>query len=72
MICTIIGLSLIYALLLKYLKKMSCPMFLVFKFQGNISVLSLLDFSSAFDTIDNSILVHRLHTDFGFTDSVLQ
>ena len=32
----------------------------------------MLDFSSAFDTIDHPILVHRLHTDFGFTDSVLQ
>ena len=35
-------------------------------------VLALLDFSSAFDTIDHSILVHRLYTDFGFTDTVLQ
>ena len=25
-----------------------------------------------FDTIDHPILVHRLHTDFGFTDTVLQ
>ena len=40
--------------------------------KGNISVLALLDFSSPFDTIDHSILVHRLHTDFGFTDTVLQ
>ena len=40
--------------------------------KGNISILALLDFSSAFDTIDHSILVHRLHTDFGFTDTVLQ
>ena len=40
--------------------------------KGNISVLALLDFSSALDTIDHPILVHRLHTDFGFTDSVLQ
>ena len=32
----------------------------------------MLDFSSAFDTIDHTILVHRLHTDFGFTDTVLQ
>ena len=40
--------------------------------KGNISVLALLDFSSAFDTIDYTILVHRLHTDFGFTDTVLQ
>ena len=36
--------------------------------KGNIYVLALLDFSSAFDTIDHTILVHRLHTDFGFTD----
>ena len=41
-------------------------------YKGSISVLALLDFSSAFDTSDHSILVHRLHTDFGFTDSVLQ
>ena len=40
--------------------------------KGNISVLALLDFYSAFDTIDHTILVHRLHTDFGFTDTVLQ
>ena len=40
--------------------------------KSNISVLALLDFSSAFDTIDHTILVHRLHTDFGFTDIVLQ
>ena len=40
--------------------------------KGNISVLALLDFSSAFDTIDHTILVHRLHTDYGFTDTVLQ
>ena len=38
----------------------------------NISALALLDFSSAFHTIDHSILVHSLHTDFGFTDAVLQ
>ena len=40
--------------------------------KGKISVLALLDFSSAFDTIDHTILVHRLRTDFGFTDTVLQ
>ena len=40
--------------------------------KGNIYVLALLDFSSVFDTIDHSILVHHLHTDFGFTDSILQ
>ena len=37
-----------------------------------MSVLALLDFSSAFDKIDHPILVHRLHTDFGFTETVLQ
>ena len=40
--------------------------------KGNISVLALLDFSSAFDTIYHPILVHRHHTDFGFTDAVSQ
>ena len=40
--------------------------------KGNISVLALLDFSSAFDTIDHPILVHSLQTDFGFTDAVPQ
>ena len=38
----------------------------------NIYVLALLDFSSAFDTIDHPILVHRLNTYFVFTDTVLQ
>ena len=40
--------------------------------KGNIYVLALLDFSSAFDIFDHPILVHRLHTDFGFTYTVLQ
>ena len=40
--------------------------------KGNISVLALLDISSALDTIVHPILVHRLHTDFGFNDAVLQ
>ena len=40
--------------------------------KGNISVLTLPEFSSAFDTSDHPILVHRLHTDFGFTDTALQ
>ena len=40
--------------------------------KGIISVLALLDFSSAFDAIDYPILVHCRHADFGFTDTVLQ
>ena len=40
--------------------------------KGNMSVLALIDFSSASDTIDHSILVHHLRTDFGFTVTVLQ
>ena len=40
--------------------------------KGNISVLALLDFSSAFDTIDHFILVHRIRTNFGFSDTVRQ
>ena len=106
MIWTTIGLTLTYALLLKYWKKLvlsqvssylnshnlynTCQsafrqghstetallkvvndLFLSLN-RGNISVLALLDFSSAFDTIDHPILLHRLHTDFGFTDTVLQ
>ena len=39
--------------------------------KGNISVLALFDLFSAFDTIDHPIPVHRLHTDFGFSDTVL-
>ena len=40
--------------------------------KGSMSVLALHDFSSAFDTIDHSIHIHRIHTDFVFTDAVLQ
>ena len=35
-------------------------------------VLALLDVSSACNTFDHSILVHRLHTEIGFTDAVHQ
>ena len=37
-----------------------------------MSVLALLDFSSAFDTVDHSNLEHRLYADVGITDAVLQ
>ena len=40
--------------------------------KGNISVLALHDICSAFDKIENPILAHPLHTDFGYTDTVLQ
>ena len=40
--------------------------------KGNMSAIAMLYFSSAFDTIDHSIHVHHLHTDFGLTDTVLQ
>ena len=40
--------------------------------KGNKSVLAMIDFSSEFYTVDHPIHVLRLHTDFGFTDTVLQ
>ena len=40
--------------------------------KGSMYAIALLDFSSAFDTIDHPIHSQRLHTDFGFTDTVLQ
>ena len=39
--------------------------------KGNMSMLALLDFCSA-HTIDHSIIVHHLHADFGYADTVLQ
>ena len=39
--------------------------------QGRVSILSLLDLSAAFDTIDHSILPERLHTTFGISGSAL-
>ena len=38
---------------------------------GHVSILSLLDLSAAFDTIDHDILIKRLHTTFGCSGTVL-
>ena len=38
---------------------------------GHVSVLSLLDLSTDFDTTDHDILIKRLHTTFGCYGSVL-
>ena len=40
--------------------------------QGRVSILSLLGLSAAFDTIDHSIFLERLHTTFGISGSALQ
>ena len=39
---------------------------------GRLSMLMLLDFSSAFDTVDHSVLLARLELTFGFSGVVLQ
>ena len=38
---------------------------------GHVSILSLLDLSAAFDTIDHNILIKRLNTTFGCSGTVL-
>jgi hypothetical protein len=39
--------------------------------QGDLAVLTLLDLSAAFDTVDHVTLLHRLRSSYGFTDSAL-
>ncbi len=39
--------------------------------KGHMSILVLLDMSSAFDTVDHEILIQRLETKFGFKGTVL-
>ena len=38
--------------------------------RGEVTLLSLLDMSAAFDTVDHDILINRLHTSFGLIQSV--
>ena len=39
--------------------------------EGKVSVLALLDLSSAFDTIDHEVLLKRLHDTYGIEGTVL-
>ena len=40
--------------------------------QGSVSILSLLDLSAAFDTLDHNILLKRLRLSFGISGVVLR
>ena len=45
--------------------------FLLAADRGEVTLLSLLDMSAAFDTVDHDILIQRLHHSFGLRDEVL-
>ena len=41
-------------------------------FSGKFALLSLVDLTAAFDTVDHEILLRRLETTFGFRGAILQ
>ena len=48
---------------------MNIPLY--FTDDGDVAVLTFLDLSSAFDTIDHYILLHRLQSLYGISGTVL-
>ena len=39
---------------------------------GNLAILSLLDLSTAFDTVDHDTLLRRIQTSYGFDGIVIK